>query len=339
MVFALAANNNTPNIEILVYRGHLLGSLTKTMAMPGWTPKVSTLTAMLMLIGYEYRTESNDYSSIIAHINGIQIIMNMLKAECIAVVEQVQRALFWQDLLSSLVLGTSRLLSHIDYEVFKGHIELSHHEEWLKVSGFMTVATSWPRKFSVILQELDTLCRIIDEGTEAKEECLLLDNLQANIESRLVDLLNLSRHSVNNSLRPLYEASVLATYLCTYKLSVGIWDGCFVPEFCIDQVFKNVQLILEDVQWLSSYNLLLWLLFLIGGLTARTSMRKRIIVFIKTVFRTQSGTDLLGDWALVRRILATFVFSEKIMGESFLRVWEQMNTLDLAKISISKHCE
>lgn len=50
---SLAASNNVPNVECLRQRGDTLQNLRLRMANPQLVPAVSTLTAMLMLIGYE----------------------------------------------------------------------------------------------------------------------------------------------------------------------------------------------------------------------------------------------------------------------------------------------
>lgn len=53
LTLALAANRNVPNIEYLSHRGATLKNLRKRMSEPKLVPSVSTLTAMLLLIGYE----------------------------------------------------------------------------------------------------------------------------------------------------------------------------------------------------------------------------------------------------------------------------------------------
>ena len=42
-------------------------------------PQVSTLTAMLLLIGYEYRIDGADCNTIAMHIQGVQTMMQALQ--------------------------------------------------------------------------------------------------------------------------------------------------------------------------------------------------------------------------------------------------------------------
>jgi hypothetical protein len=53
LALGLAANMNIPNVECLTQRGATLRNLRHRMSDPGLLPSVSTLTAMLMIIGYE----------------------------------------------------------------------------------------------------------------------------------------------------------------------------------------------------------------------------------------------------------------------------------------------
>jgi hypothetical protein len=56
LVLSLAANNDIPNLETLKNRGETLKNLAERMGNMQMVPQVSTLTAMLLLIGYEVRT-------------------------------------------------------------------------------------------------------------------------------------------------------------------------------------------------------------------------------------------------------------------------------------------
>jgi hypothetical protein len=56
LVLSLAANKDIPNLETLTNRGETLKNLAERMGNMQMVPQVSTLTAMLLLIGYEVRT-------------------------------------------------------------------------------------------------------------------------------------------------------------------------------------------------------------------------------------------------------------------------------------------
>lgn len=53
LVLALAANMNAPNAECLMHRGEILKILSERMKDLTKASQTSTLTAMVMLVGYE----------------------------------------------------------------------------------------------------------------------------------------------------------------------------------------------------------------------------------------------------------------------------------------------
>lgn len=71
LVLSLAANNNLPNVEVLTHRGELLSGIRTIIEVPEGAPQVSTLTAMLILISYEYRIDGANSKTIAAHISGV----------------------------------------------------------------------------------------------------------------------------------------------------------------------------------------------------------------------------------------------------------------------------
>jgi hypothetical protein len=319
LVLALSANNNVTNVEILTYRGELLNGLSKGMQKPGWAPQVSTITAMLMLIGYEYRIDGGDAESIAIHVRGVQAMMRVLQAERVAVAEQVQRALFWQDLLSCLVLGTPRLLSHNDYRDFRNPHRVRDLDNTTLLSGFREHLELWPSDFTIVLQDLTFLCDILDNCLPCRTvaESFPIDNSQANLESRLVNLLYESRLGSSDAV---YEACIFAAYLCTYKLSSGIWGGCFVPELCADQILRHIM----DV--LSEPALLLWLLLVVGGLTEREDIRLRVTDLVNSVF-SKDLEHLHKDWLSTKALMRRFIWSERTMESKLFRFWTRLHLI------------
>lgn len=307
------------------------------MENPNWTPKVSTVTAMLILIGYEYRVQGADPASVAAHIRGVQASMKTWDAQYLPLVIKVQRALFWQDLISCLVIGTPRLLSHKDYDGFQSLRDIGHLDLCVVPSGFLPVIHLWPSEFAVVLEDLNALCCFVDvryrtEPTPTKmfggvllmaeldDEGYPVDNSQANLESRLVDLLSESRR-VPAFVDPIYEACIFAAYLCTYKLSTGVWEGCFVPEVCVSQILQRITV--SDPRWKLAPGLLLWLLFVSGGLTEKRDIRTQVAVLVKSVY----GDLLKGlpcDWRLLQDLFKNFIWSTCSIEGKVFRVWKEL---------------
>jgi len=68
------------------------------------------IAAFLILIGCEYRIQDAPFDDITAHIYGLQVLMRSLSPQKSQFVNQMQRTLFWQDLICSLVTGAPRVL-------------------------------------------------------------------------------------------------------------------------------------------------------------------------------------------------------------------------------------
>ncbi|RMZ71748.1 N-ethylmaleimide reductase [Pyrenophora seminiperda CCB06] len=332
LVLSLAANSNVPNAKTLVHRGKLLKAMRTAMARSTWTPEVSTMSAMLILVGYEYRIDGGDGASIALHLRAMQTMMDLLQAEAekVELIKQVQRAMFWQDLLSCLIVGTPRLLSHQDYEEWRHPEHLGRPHRLAAPRGFASILNTSPAEFALILQDLRLLCATHDGCVAKSGKAPPLDNSQANLESRLVNLLCESRNTASCA-NPLYEACIFAAYLCTYKLSVGIWNGSFVPELCVDRLLSRLMDAVHDRRCASSPSLVLWLLFVVGGLTERQSKKIHVKLLLETVFSAQLSL-LHQEWGTLKTCLENFIWSEHMMETKIKCFWEQMHPKNLAHL-------
>lgn len=78
-----------PKLEVLLYRGGLLKALHSNIKKPGWVPKVSTITAMLLLIGYEFQLDGANSDNIATHLRGLRTIIEYFKVRNVSLVEGV----------------------------------------------------------------------------------------------------------------------------------------------------------------------------------------------------------------------------------------------------------
>ncbi|KAF2795664.1 hypothetical protein K505DRAFT_9936 [Melanomma pulvis-pyrius CBS 109.77] len=325
LILSLAANNNIPNLECLKYRGETLKSLTERMADLKMVPAVSTLTAILLLIGYEYRVDGTTSKSIALHIRAVDEVIRMNREANIELSDAIRRALFWQDLYSCFFVSTTRLLSHENYPEFCWARDPDRIYSYVVPLGFRSISRTLPPDFQVLLEDLNALCSLVDfncgpGGTPINK--LPIDNGQAWIESRLVNLLYDSRKSREES--NLYEACIFALFLCTYKLYTGIWEGCFIPEFCASQVLGLVSRATSISPAKHSPEIVLWLLFVSGALAERSRTKLRASVLILSLYR-ERVEQLHQDWKQFKETLKSFIWSEYTMEQKFLRFWEELH--------------
>jgi hypothetical protein len=157
---------------------------------------------------------------------------------------------------------------------------------------------------------------------ELDDEGYPINNAQANLESRVVDLLSASR-SRSSSNDILYQACLYATYLCTYKLSTGIWEGQFVPEICASRILECVAAFVCEEQLGPGANLLFWLLFVSGGMTERHDIRLRAIGLMRHRY-LEPCRKLLQTWERVTQELKAFIWCRAAMDARLFRMWAQL---------------
>lgn len=253
--------------------------------------------------------------------------MALTKASNVSVSDAIKRALFWQDLYSCLFVGTTRLLSHRDYEEFSCERFPSAVLGCSLPKGFERIASRFPAEFLEVILDLSALCTMVDlhcgPGRLPIQE-YPIDNFQYCIESRLVDLLDQNRKSGAEDV--LLQTCIFVAFLVTYNLSTGIWEGCFIPNYCASKVMTLLERTRDDPRWkLDGYkNLLLWILSLIGAMANRSPIRPRAIKMIRFEY-----DDLLNgmydDWDRLFEILKTFVWSTHSMEVKIWRFWQELD--------------
>lgn len=97
LVLTFAESNHVRNVEVLSHLCNLLSALRLDTQDSGWKPKVSTLTAMLLLVGYECRINDANRSIITTHMAGVQKMMRLCVDYGIVLNKEIRRALFWQE--------------------------------------------------------------------------------------------------------------------------------------------------------------------------------------------------------------------------------------------------
>ncbi|KAH6979235.1 hypothetical protein EDB82DRAFT_431882 [Fusarium venenatum] len=271
LLLASQANDHLPNYETLHHRGQVLKSLRLDLLHSrNGVPSLQVITAILMLISYEYRvgdTQSIHYTAGL-HIRGLQRMI--YRPDILASgynperVQQLQRALFWQDIICSL--ATEGLTPHIG---------------------------SWPETSLAVFEDLNAMCQLVDrmhgQNTsthlsdsdvntttvpvplmeDLDDEGYPLYNNQADLEIRLVDLLSQTTGAnPHNQDDLIYRACLFAAYLCTYRLSSGLWEGQYVPEKCVTEILRCMADFTRHMSpWKLAPDISFWLLNVAGGLT------------------------------------------------------------------------
>ncbi|KAF2638967.1 hypothetical protein P280DRAFT_470969 [Massarina eburnea CBS 473.64] len=328
LVLTLAANRNVPNLRCLEFRGATLHNLRGRMGNIHRVPSVSTLTAMLLLIGYEYNVDSSNTRSINLHVRAVQDVLGLL-ANNVLVSEVLQHALFWQDLYSCAFLGTKRLFSHHDYRIHDGsnkRFETNQFSNFSSLSsplGF-SILVHESSEFGLILKNLSALCNKVDYHCTLEISYIqeMLQEDQCVLTSRTVDVLDEARKMGSGD--RIYEACIIATLLCLYKFSTGIWEGCFMPEYFATQVMGLMLQARYDSRLREWPELLLWLLIVSGALSKELAVKKKAMRLIRFDFREQLD-GMFEDWEHLMLSMRKFIWCRTSMGEPVRLFLEELH--------------
>ncbi|KAF2111986.1 hypothetical protein BDV96DRAFT_164542 [Lophiotrema nucula] len=336
LTLALAANDDKPNVECLTHRGEVLkhlGNEVNDSSRVG----VSTISAMLMLVGYEYRVDSDNKGAIALHIRALDTITRHSRADAQFSTGALSRALFWQDLMSSVIAGTDRFLSHGSFpEIFWSQPRCPLYPFYCHLRiGFQEIASHFHPEMIAVLEDLNALCMMLDakcSGEDLPIARMEIDNGQAWIESRLADLLSELRRSGEEN--AVYKVCIFATYLCTYKLSTSIWEGLLIPEFCAMQILRILQTPANDHLWDAFPELVVWLLFAGGAFAVKRRTKVTFAAFILGAHENRIGR-FHREWETLRETLTRFVWSAHAMEPKYRQFWGALHSENFSFISAS----
>ncbi|KAF5593770.1 uncharacterized protein FSUBG_9678 [Fusarium subglutinans] len=102
---AFTANGGVINKECLVYRGQAIQHIRERISTPEKVVSESTIGAILLLVGVEARLGTT--SQVQLHMGAIQYLLNACEPVIMNLTEGIKRAIFWQDLNSSIMLQIS----------------------------------------------------------------------------------------------------------------------------------------------------------------------------------------------------------------------------------------
>jgi len=348
LVLALEANNHLPNYETLYHRGKVLEFLKLSL---GNAPSLQSITAILILISYEYRVQDTRPAAAI-HIRGLQTVLRQFDILACgyrsAQIQKTQRALFWQDIMCSLATGTPRLLRFDVDDVFARLRDDKNYQQYFALpEGFRIHIDDRPATSVRVFADLNALCCLVDTVHRQKrlpgrsadtdaddatvpiplmedldDEGYPLSNVQANLQIRLVDLLSETRSGPQKEKTLIYRACLFAAYLCTYRLSSGIWEGYFAPETCVAEILNCMENFTRHMSpWRLAPDISFWLLLVAGGLTKSRANRSRAVLLVQR-YRCFYPSDYSQDWEIVEGKLKEFVWCEHTMKQKIYQFWQ-----------------
>ncbi|KAG7422550.1 hypothetical protein Forpe1208_v000137 [Fusarium oxysporum f. sp. rapae] len=114
---AFTANGGLINKECLVYRGQAIQHIRERISTPDKAVSESTIGAILLLVGVETRLGTT--SQVQLHMGAIQYLLNACEPVVVNLTQGIKRAIFWQDLNSSIMVGSQRIVDHTTFTELK----------------------------------------------------------------------------------------------------------------------------------------------------------------------------------------------------------------------------
>ncbi|KAJ5152935.1 N-ethylmaleimide reductase [Penicillium canariense] len=314
LTFSFASAAGSINRECLEYQGEALTSIRQRMSSPDRATMESTLGAILLLAGIEARLGMPRQVQL--HMGAIQQLLDVCGRKGVYLSDGIKRAIFWSDLNSSVMTGSSRIVDHKTFAELQWRRDPLSPDFFILPPGFQAQAHFLGEDFAEVLKDVFALQCIRDSALFGREDVISMahiDNHQASIQSKLVSLPNHSSIS---------ECCQLAAYLCSTMLRCKLWRTSTIPSHISLQLLCKLQQAADDIIWDDVPDLLVWLLH-IGGAFAPTGSIRSGYVSLLHSNRCNRLRKLYTSWPELREILEQFIWSEKAFMSQVTAFWEE----------------
>ncbi|KAE9365536.1 hypothetical protein N431DRAFT_473585 [Stipitochalara longipes BDJ] len=314
LTFAFAATGGIMNEECIGYQSLAMGSVRKMISSPDMPVSAASLGAILLLAGVEARLGMP--SQVQLHMTAISKLLNLCKTRNVYLSDGIKRAIFWQDLNTSIMTGSKRIVDHTTFAELHWGRDPYLVNFFVIPPGFQDRSHMFTEEFVEVLEDINALQCIRDSPDFILEDTIMMVNLDsqhASIESRLVDLPNSSLF---------LECCRLAAYLCSCMLCCKVYRHSLIPSQITSKLLHKLQQSNEDHIWDNHTPVLAWLIF-IGGAYAPTSFIRSGYIELLRVNSATRFAGVCSSWDPVYQILKQFIWSEKAFSSQVKAFWEE----------------
>ncbi|KAL4883798.1 hypothetical protein BJY04DRAFT_24647 [Aspergillus karnatakaensis] len=314
---AFAVAGGSIDGECLRYQSQAISYIRERISSLGDAAMEATIGAILLLAGVEARLGM--VPQVQLHMGAVQQLLEICRRDGIYLTSGIKRAIFWQDLNSSILAQTPRLYSHTTFSELHWARDPFVPKFYHLPSGFQALSSHLTPELINILEDLHALQCIREVPYYSKSDMTFMthiNNHTASIQSRLMDL---PRTSV------LQECCILTAYNCSIMLCCTAWCALIVPSHISSKLLHILQQTSndQDTLWDDHPKFLLWLLYIGGAFAPEGKVRSGFIALLRANNASRfAGWDL--SWQGVVEILKEFVWSEKAFGVAVRGVWEEV---------------
>ncbi|KAJ5880751.1 N-ethylmaleimide reductase [Penicillium subrubescens] len=313
--FSIAAGHL--NRQCLEYQSAALSSVRKRINSPNKSTMESTMGAILLLAGVE--AQKGVPRQVRLHMGAIYQLLEICQRKGVYLSDGIKRAIFWSsrsDLNSAVIAGSSRVFDHTTFSELQWRRDPLSPKFFTLPPGFQPLSHLLDESFSEILKDIHALQCIRDSALFGAVDVISMahiDNHQASIQSRLIDLPDGS---------PISDCCHIAAYLCSTMLRCKVWRTSTIPSHLSLQLLSKLQKAKEDPTWNNLRELLIWLLHIGGAFAPTGSIRTAY----KKLLHLSLSTRLAGlytSWAELCAILRQFIWSDKAFMSQIRAFWEE----------------
>ncbi|UZP32279.1 hypothetical protein NXS19_000095 [Fusarium pseudograminearum] len=309
---AFAASGGIINKECLVYRGKAIHHIRETMALSNKSVSESTIGAILLLVGVEARLGT--VSQVDLHMGAVQLLLTTCQTSGTRLTEGIKRAIFWQDLNSSIVVGSKRIFNHKSFAELEWERNSVARDLLQLPPGLQIRSHLFSDEFIEVLEDIYALERIRDDYRPA--DCVVstvfINDQTASIQSRLEALPKETQIS---------SCCYLGAYLCSVMLCCTVWCALVIPTNISTKLLSELQKAYHDPVWDEHADLLLWLIYIGGAFSPRGPIRSSYIDMLRSV--TSERYDGFQSWNATYEILRDFLWSDLAFRIEVRKLWAE----------------
>ncbi|OBS26083.1 hypothetical protein FPOA_00027 [Fusarium poae] len=308
---AFAASGGVINKECLVYRGQAIHHIRETMTSSDNVSE-STIGAILLLVGVEARLGT--VSQVDLHMGAVQLLLTTCEKSGVRLTEGIKRATFWQDLNSSVLVGSKRMFHHKSFAEIKWERDSISRDLLQLPAGFQIRSHLFIDEFIEVLEDIYALERIRDDYRPA--DCVVsgvfINGHTASIQSRLQALPKETSMS---------RCCYLGSYLCSVMLCCTVWCSLVIPANISTQLLHELQETYHNPVWDDDADLLLWLIYMGGAFSPCGPVRSSYINMLRSAMSERYGVTK--SWTETYEILRDFLWSDVAFRIEVRKVWEE----------------
>ncbi|KAH8678548.1 putative N-ethylmaleimide reductase [Xylariales sp. PMI_506] len=301
--------------DCLTYQSQALKSIRTRMESPDKATSESTLAAIILLAGIEAQLRIP--FNVQFHMGAIQQLLNISETRGVLLSDEIKRAIFWQDLNSAVMVGSSRIVDHTTFVELHWKRDPCTPNAFVLPPGFEKRSHLLTAEFIEVLKDIHALQCIRDHarfGAEDKISMRQIDNHQASIQSRLVGLPTVSCF---------LDCCQLGVYLCSALLRCKLWPASVISPHLSSQLLRKLQQANSYSVWNGHFDVIMWLLHVGGAFSPSKDIRSGYAALL-VLNRKSDLEGILQSWPKVYKVLKQFIWSDKAFMSHVKSFWEEL---------------